>query len=340
MKAKNILTFFLFTGLAFLTYQAVFSRHDVGIILLSIREMSPGYILAAAGASVFFVAAEGLMIWYLLRAVNGAACVMKCIKYSFIGFFFSGITPSATGGQPMQLYYMKKDGNSLADSTVVLMSVAVIYKFVLVLLGLGFLAFWMERLRSYLGNYLWLYILGLSLNVLLVILLLGVMLVPHTLLRAATGGEKLLVGLKLLKPSQDRIRKIQGFVDSYQQAVGFFCRNKGKIAAVTAFTFLQRGSLFLLTYFVYKGLGLSGTDLLTVMVLRASIYVAVDMLPLPGSQGITELMYETVFRSVFTGGLLPAAMCVTRGLDFYFPLCLSAGVVVWNMAAGKKVKGR
>lgn len=35
----------------------------------------------------------------------------------------------------MQLYYMKKDGNDLADSSVVLMVVAVIYKFVLVLFG-------------------------------------------------------------------------------------------------------------------------------------------------------------------------------------------------------------
>ena len=35
----------------------------------------------------------------------------------------------------MQLYYMSKDGNRGSDSTVVLMTVAVVYKFVLVILG-------------------------------------------------------------------------------------------------------------------------------------------------------------------------------------------------------------
>lgn len=55
--------------------------------------------------------------------------------------FYSGITPSATGGQPMQLYEMKKDGNSVSSSTVVLMVTAVCYKLVLVCIGTFLLIF-------------------------------------------------------------------------------------------------------------------------------------------------------------------------------------------------------
>lgn len=106
---------------------------------------------------VIFVCAEGSMIWYLLTSMRKKTdsqttvlCVVgkekvcslwRCIQYSFIGFFYSGITPSATGGQPVQLYYMNKDGNKGSDSTIVLMTVAVIYKFVLVVLGVGMLLF-------------------------------------------------------------------------------------------------------------------------------------------------------------------------------------------------------
>lgn len=61
-----------------------------------------------------------------------------------------------------------------------------------------------------------------------------------------------------------------------------------------------------------------------VMALQASIYIAVDMLPLPGSQGISELMYVSVFSSVFTDALLAPSMCVTRGLSFYFLLTTGA----------------
>ena len=62
-----------------------------------------------------------------------------------------GITPSATGGQPMQLYYMSRDDNRLSESSVVLMTVALIYKLVLVLIGIAALVFWQKPLRVYLA---------------------------------------------------------------------------------------------------------------------------------------------------------------------------------------------
>ena len=65
----------------------------------------------------------------------------------------ASITPSATGGQPMQLYYMSRDDNRLSESSVVLMTVALIYKLVLVLIGIAALVFWQKPLRVYLEEY-------------------------------------------------------------------------------------------------------------------------------------------------------------------------------------------
>ena len=48
----------------------------------------------------------------------------------------------------MQLYYMNKDGNKGSDSTIVLMTVAVIYKFVLVVLGVGMFTFLRRRIEN------------------------------------------------------------------------------------------------------------------------------------------------------------------------------------------------
>ncbi len=100
-----------------------------------------------------------------------------------------------------------------------------------------------------------------------------------------------------------------------------------------AVTFLQRCSVFLLTYMVYRGFGESGTSVWEVMILQASVYIAVDMLPLPGAQGITEFMYRSVFASVFSQSYLIPSMLVSRGLNFYFLLVVSLLVVVWNKAA-------
>ena len=326
MNRKNILSACLFLALMLLTFYIVFHGNDMSYVWETAKELNPFYLAAAILTGLFFVSAEGLMIWYLLRALQCRISPLTCIKYSFIGFFYSGITPSATGGQPMQLYHMKKSGLRISDSTVVLMTVALIYKLVLVLIGIGILIFWYPSLCLYLKNYLYLYYLGLFLNTALVAILLFIMISPRCFHNIVISGEKILKKLHILKHSEERTCKLFAIADSYHEAVLFFLQHKKHIAVVTAFTFLQRFSVFFLTWLVYKGMGLSGHSVMTVILIQATVYIAVDMLPLPGSQGITELMYKTVYSIIFPGAYLTASMCVTRGINFYFLLIVS-GIV-------------
>ncbi len=55
-----------------------------------------------------------------------------------------------------------------------------------------------------------------------------------------------------------------------------------------------------------------------IMVLQAAVYITVDMLPIPGAQGITELVYKTVFSGIFTEFYLVPSMMVSRGMNFIF----------------------
>lgn len=319
--------FLLVMGLSFYT---VFHGQDMEQVGSALRGLSLASLCFALFVALFFVSAEGIMIWYLLRSMNGKSGVLKCISYSFIGFFYSGITPSATGGQPMQLYYMCKDKNSLSESSVVLMTVALIYKFVLVVIGIAMLVCWHRPLRSHLREYYPLFLLGLALNLTLVLILLAVMLAPQGIKGIIYGLERILVRIGILKASDQRKEKIEGFVGGYQGAVHFLIEHKGKVAIVCLFTLLQRCSVFVLTWIIYRGFALEGSDILTVMFLQASVYIAVDMLPVPGAQGITELMYRNIFGGIFTGGYLMPSLYVTRGISFYFLLIVGIVVIFWN----------
>lgn len=328
-QKKNIISGIFFLLLAGLTFYTIFNGNDMKAVAEAIGRVHPGYLIGAAVLGIFFVCAEGIMIWYLLHALDKRAKLLSCIRYSFVGFFFSGITPSATGGQPMQLYYMNKDKLKMSECTVVLMTVAVIYKLVLVVMGIGILLFAHKELAGFLGAYLYLYYLGLFLNVIVVAVLLFVMVRPKLFTGVVFSIEKFLVKLHLLKPSDSRVNRLTGFVERYHDTVQFFLKNKHRIVGVIIITFLQRMSVFVLTYVIYRGFRLDGISAVTVIFLQASVYIAVDMLPLPGAQGITELMYKNVFAAVFPGNLLTASMCVTRAINFYFLLILSAAVTLW-----------
>lgn len=319
-----------------ISFYIIFHGQDKEQVIAALRGLSSVSLGLAVLTGLFFVSAEGMMIWYLLRALKGGrrsgsgSSLLRCISYSYIGFFYSGITPSATGGQPMQLYYMCKDKNRLSESSVVLMTVALIYKFVLVVIGIGMLIFWNRPLKSSLLEYYPLYLLGLTLNLLLVVILLAVMLAPEGMKSLIFRVEMLLVKGRILKTSPQRKAKIEGFVGGYQDAVRFLMDHKGKVWNVCLFTLLQRCSVFFLTWIIYRGFSLEGADMITVLCLQASVYIAVDMLPVPGAQGITELMYRNIFGTVFTGGTLMPSLYVTRGISFYFLLMAGMMVIIGN----------
>ena len=98
---------------------------------------------------------------------------------------------------------------------------------------------------------------------------------------------------------------------------------------------LQRGAVFALTYVVYRGMGMSGASLTTVMWLQAAVYIAVDMLPIPGAQGITEAMYRRAFLDIFTAGHVTASMCICRGVSFYLMICVGLVVTLYEYCIKK-----
>ena len=327
MKRKYLGSVLFLVILIAATIFVLLKSNDMRAVLAAIAAVQLTWLALGILAALLFVAGEGMIIWYLLRALNIPVHPPQCIRWSFVGFFFSAITPSATGGQPAQVYYMKREGVRIADSTPVLMVVAVLYKFVLVVLGLALMAVAGNILRGAFGGLLWLYYLGLGLNILLVAILVFVMVTPHFSRRVVSGLEALLEKLHLLKPSPARHEKLMNTVEEYQNVVRYFRGHPGCILTAVGMTFLQRSTLFVLTWFIYRGLGLRGADLVTVLVLQASVYIAVDMLPLPGSMGANELVYSTVFAAVFPGQYLAASLCINRGVSFYLVLLISAAAL-------------
>lgn len=326
---KMVLNSGIFMIVMAVTFWSVFRGQNVGEVAGYIRKMSFSSVAGAITLAILFVLGEGSMICYLLKALGEKTTLRHCAGYSFIGFFFSGLTPSATGGQPMQLYYMKKDGIGLTSSSVVLMTVAVLYKFVLVLIGIGIYLLWRKPLKNYLQGYYWLYFLGLFLNISLVLVLLMVMFRPKIVKAILLKTEKILILLKILKPSESRQNKIEQFLMRYHKTVRFFKCHKKIIGITIVGTFLQRSCVFALTYMVYVGLGLKEIGAVAIILLQAAISIAVDMLPLPGAQGITETMYRTVFKNIFPGQYLIASMCITRGISFY--LIMVIAFFIWSI---------
>lgn len=139
LSAKKIGNFIFVIIVFIATFCAVFHGEDLCTMIFYLKTVNIAYLVPAVFCVIFFILGESLVISYLMRSLGTEISFSHCCLYSFIGFFYSCITPSASGGQPMQIVAMRKDRIPVAVSTVVLAIVTITYKLVLVLIGAGVL---------------------------------------------------------------------------------------------------------------------------------------------------------------------------------------------------------
>ena len=213
-KKKNLLNGIFLLTVFVLTIYSVFSGRDLSDIADTISEASPVYLFMGVGCVIFFIWTESAILHYLFGTLGIKTKRRTCFLYSSVGFFFSCITPSAGGGQPAQVYYMRKNMIPVPVATVVLMVVTITYKSVLVVIGCLLAIFGQGFLNRYLYEVMPVYYLGLGLNVVfcaallilafhtslardMVMRLLGLLEHFHFLKKKTSRTERLLLTMEL-----------------------------------------------------------------------------------------------------------------------------------------------
>lgn len=314
----------LFAVLA-LTIYGVFYGEDIGAMMDAIKKADIRWLLPGIGLVIVYIWGESAIIGYMMRSFGIYLKKRLCFLFSAVGFFFCCITPAAGGGQPMQVYFMKKENVPVPVAAVILMVVTITFKLVLVVIGVCIPIFANDFMHRYLEGILPVFYLGLALNIFCVsfmsVLVFHPVLAEQILLKGMDWLEK----MHILRGRKSKLyrQKIQDSMGVYRETAAYLKNHKMVILNVLLLTFVQRIALFAVTWTVYQSFGLSGTSASDVVLLQASIAVAGDMIPLPGGIGISETLFLRTFVPVF-GPLLLPAMVLSRGISYYAQLLVSA----------------
>ncbi|MDO5402803.1 MAG: lysylphosphatidylglycerol synthase transmembrane domain-containing protein [Eubacteriales bacterium] len=328
---KNIFNIVFLVLVFGLTLYYVFHGEDgdLSTLMGKMNKADVRWLAAAAAAIIFFIYGESHIIHYLLHTLGMKTKRFTCFLYSCIGFFFSCITPSASGGQPAQILYMRKNNLPVPVTTVVLMIVTITYKMVLVAVGLWLVIFDQQFIGKYLMGVLWIFYLGIGLNVFCVTSMM--ILVFHQKLATwiVISLVKFMERIHLLKHKPERVDKFLNSMAVYAQTAKYLKGHAPVIVKVFIITIIQRFSFFFVTYFIYRSYGLSGSSMYVVVMLQAVISLSVDMLPLPGGMGISEALFNIVYLPVFGQAFLLPGLILSRSFSFYTELFVSAALTVF-----------
>lgn len=325
----NITVFIL---LIVITFWIVLKDQNVDEIMSAVRDAKKQYIVLAMIAMGIFISCEAFNVKRLLKGLGEKTSYLKSIKYTLIGFFFSAITPAATGGQPMEIYYMHKDGISVANGTLTLLVQLTSLQIVNLSLGIISIFFNFEVVNN---GLMALAIIGVLLNssaLMLFLIAIFSKKLSQVLIRFCV---KILRFFK--KKNVDELQeKLEKELEKYQKDSEYIKKNRLVLVKSIATTLVQMLAYYTVPFFIYKSYGLKEFGIIRIMSLQSLLYTTVSGIPSPGAVGVSEGGFFGIFRNVFPEQIISSAMILNRLVNFYILVTISAVVAMVCTLKDKK----
>ena len=327
MSSRKIFTnAIIFIALIAITFYILLKDSNIHEIIKTVQSVNVVWLIPAVLCVFFSICSEGINIRRMLKLFSYDVKFFSALKYAFVGFFFSSITPSASGGQPMQIYSMNKDRIQVSHGSLsILMELA---SFQIVTVTIATIAFILNysSIQSLNPGFKVLVYFGISFNALILCFIL-LAIFSKNIARKATN-----LALRLFKKFHyKKIEKLQKSTDEqlekYREGSKIIKANKIIMLKILLTTTIQILCMYSVSYFVYRSFGLSRFSLLTVLSMQALVSIAVSSIPIPGAVGVSESCFLDFFKTLFPVNLLSSAMLLTRGVSFYLFVLIS-GIVV------------
>lgn len=313
----------LLTGVAVYVLQR---ELDVALILAAFRQAKLLWIIPAVFCIFLYTYLGSCNIRRGLRICGYRPTLWRSVRYSYTGFFFSAVTPSSSGGQPAQIFYIVRDGAKVSHATFSILLEMFCYASSSVILGaIGALLSVILGTLSIRNNLFWLSILGIAVNGVLVLILLCFMF-SKSASRVITNIA-VAVCEKLLHIKHIRYKILRSIAE-YRKTAAILKENKHLLEKMLLTSLVQITLYHSIPYFCCLALGCTHLNWLSIVALQATLYISVSFLPLPGSAGVTEGGYALLFASLLSEAILGSTMLLSRFISFVLPLMVSGGVLL------------
>lgn len=273
-----------------------------------------------------FVLSEAISIRRVLISLGNKVKFINAIKYAAVGFFVSSITPSSSGGDPAQLYFMSKDNLPVSHSALALL--VELCSFQLTTFFLAIIGFFInyDILINHIGNIKYLMVLGIIINLIILISLIILIFSKKIALNIIKVIYKILEIFNYKKRT-DFLKKAKSHVEEYHRCSVFLKENKSVFIKTFITSLIQLTLYHSIPYLIYLSFGLKEYSFITFICMESVLYISVSSLPFPGAVGISEGSFLTMFKMFFPNNILSSAMLISRGISFYLFVIITGLII-------------
>lgn len=322
-KIKYIFNFFLIAiVLSIVLYFSLKDNYQE--IISTILKMNYIWIFAAILALIIYRLCASLGHYYIIKANNGKVSYLKCFQINLMILFFHGITPFAGGGQPMEIYFLHKEGIPVTKATNITLQNFIVYQIALIITGLIALIY--NHIFNVFPNdslIKYLVVLGFLINTLVLVVTFILSFGKKTNKFIIEKGIHFLAKIKIIKEEKKTQEKCQKYLQSFHDNAIELKKNKKIVAFMVLINIIGLMTMYSMPYPILRGMGIN-INIFKVITAIAYVMIIGSFVPIPGGTGGIEYSFIFFFQYLISGSILHAAMLVWRLISYYLGMIFGA----------------
>lgn len=242
---------------------------------------------------------------------------------TLIGQFLNGITPFSTGGQPFQVYLLKKDGHRISDSTSAMVKDSIAYQVALLIMGIFSITLNLVLKTIPVNSSLTLLIIiGFLINIMVLLFLFMIIRMRKTTLSII--NKLLLILNKIRKKNTDQLKKrIEKGLDNFYNCYEELRKNKKQFIITVLTNVINLTLLYMIPYIIFKSLNTNTFDIMRSIMLTSFVMLMGNFVPIPGATGGIEYGFIKFFGIFNTNiSVISGAMLLWRFVTYFFGMLM------------------
>ena len=273
-----------------------------------------------------------------LRAEYPHFRFLDSLKVAFVGVFFGAVTPSNTGGQPMQLYFLSRKNVRVGYGSACLTQKFIVYQLVTTGFSIFAVIFKFDYFRTAFTNF-WssaFIIVGFVVQLAVTAMFLIVCFAENITRKLIRLIYKLMVAVKVIKEPRRKIMKIAREFKMFHFSNRTLMRDKKRLIKIFLLVMLQICCIMSVPYFIYIAFdmpavaaanGMPVGNPFDFLCIQSFVLFTSNLVPLPGASGGAELAFSMYFGAYFIiGGIskIKPAILLWRFITYYGAMLLTA----------------
>lgn len=313
---------------AALLFGVVIGNRGMSGLLARWASLETGWIIGAICCIIGYWLLESLELHVLTRCLYSGVPFRSTMRTAMIGQLYSALTPFATGGQPVQLMYMQRDGLDTGGAASILLIKTVVYQVGVMLVGLVAMQSSFGFFREQVPAFGWITAAGVIINAAVTGGMLLLVVSSRVARKLCFGTINLLHRLRLLRNPENIMEKARAQFDIYHQSTKRFEKKKPVAVWVVLLTVTQLVLLYSIPFLTYRALGYEGASFINFLSAVALVSMISSFVPLPGGSGGAEGLFILFFSMFYVEHDLLIALLLWRIITYYSGIVVGAVIMM------------